>query len=289
MGREPLIATVMATASPINNSLCSLSQSGPLILTLIVLAPSLSGCDAGYKVNTSRNTVTWVTWDEGRGRREWPVAGADAKTFQVMPIPSNGATEFGRDKTHVYLGAERINGAAPDSFREFGPRAYRDDKSVFRPNGSTILQLPDSDPETYREFDWLWSRDAKRVFFENRGFVPRDIDSFEPLADGWGRDRVAVYYWNSEIPKADRATFEVIGEWSPFGKDRAHVFWRGWLIDGADPHSFAVLGVGHGHDHKTHFEFIPSEVPICGPDYPASDVLEIRRRSVEQIKEGKKP
>ena len=277
----------MGLASPMNTFLPGLSHSVPL--TLIVLTLTLSGCDTGYKVNTSRSTVTWVTWDEGHGRREWPVVGADAKTFQVMPIPSDGGPAFGRDKSHVYRGSEKIDGAAPDSFREFGRKVYRDDKSVFRSDGFKILQLTDSDPETYREFDWLWSRDSKRVFFENRGFVPRDIDLFEPLAGGWGRDSVAIYYTNSEIPKADRDTFEVIGEWSPFGKDRAQVFWRGWLIDGADPDSFEVLGVSQGHDHKTHFEFIPSYPPICGPDYPASDVLKILRRPIEQTKESKKP
>jgi hypothetical protein len=270
-----------------NTLLPDLSRSVPPIVLMMTLA--LSGCNTGYKVDTSRNTVTWVTWDEGNGTREWPVDGADAKTFQVMPIRSNsGRQEFGRDKAHVYRESKKIEGAIPDSFRELGPRTYRDDKSVFRWVDFAITQLPNSDPETWREIDMLWSRDSTRVFFEDRGFVPRDIDSFETLAGGWAQDRSAIYYANSEIPKADRDTFKVIGEWGPFGKDRAHVFWRGWLIDGAQPESFMVSSPKEGHDNETSFYFILRDRRVCGPVYPAREILEILQGPVDQtIGDGK--
>jgi hypothetical protein len=275
-------------------------------LTLIALALTLAGCDVGYKVDVRRNTVTWVTWDEGNGTRRWPVAGADARTFQVMPIPSkNGRQEFGRDKAHVYRESKRIEGADPVSFREFGPGLYRDDKSVFRSvflygknRGDEMVRLPEADPETYRAIDSEWSRDAKRVFyiewgFVPRGFVPRDIDSFEVLSGGWARDRVAIYFATSEIPRADRETFEpigtvVFGKVSPFGKDRSHVFWRGWLIAGADPLSFEVTREYEGHDRQTNFYLILRDHQVCGPVYPAREMLEILRGPVGQtIGDGK--
>lgn len=274
----------------------------------IALTLTLAGCDVGYKVDVRSNTVTWATWDEGNGRLEWPVVGADAKTFRVMPIRSNtGRQEFGRDNVHVYRESRKIEGADPDSFRKFGPRLYRDDKSVFRmvylrgtgrgpqkpgrPDASpfTFVQLPESDPETFRAIDSNWSRDAKRVFYIERGFVPRDIDSFEVLSGGWARDRVAIYFTTSEIPQADRDTFEVIDQFSPFGKDRAHVFWRGWLIDGANPMSFEVSKQYEGHDNTTNFYFILRDDTVCGPVYPPREMLEILKHPIDQNKRHAKP
>lgn len=245
---------------------------------LPLVAVPLTGCDVGYKIDTSRNSVIWVTWDEGNGRREWPVVGADAKTFQVMPIGKNASRQqFGRDKAHVYRESKRIEGADPNTFREFGPGTYRDDTSVFRWVRFQITQLPKSDPESFRKLDGGWSKDANRVFYENRGFVPRDIDLFEVLAGGWARDRVSIYYANREIAKAHRDTFKVLPRWRTFGRDRDHVFWQGWLVDGADPNLFVGNSPDEGRDHKTHFYFI------------FNDKLEIIRKPVAEAKAGEKP
>jgi hypothetical protein len=274
----------------------------------IALTIALSGCDVGYKVDTSRNTVTWATWNEGYGRCEWPVVGADAKTFRVMPIRSNtGRQEFGRDKAHVYRESRRIEGADPDSFREFGPRLYRDDKSVFRltylkgtgrdaetpgrPSASpyTIVQLPESDPDSFRQLDPTWSRDAKRVFFETRGFVPSDIDSFEILAGGWARDRVAVYYASKKVTRAHRESFEVLDTWHDFGRDSDHVFWKGWLVDIADPKTFVGVRPNKGHDHKTSFYCILKDEENYGPQYRDNEKLEVLTKPVEQATKEEQP
>lgn len=274
----------------------------------IALTLALSGCDVGYKVDTSRNTVTWATWDEGNGRCEWPVVGADAKTFRVMPIRSNtGRQEFGRDKAHVYRESRRIEGADPDSFREFRPRLYRDDKSVFRlvyligtgrdaqkpghPSASpyAIVQLPESDPDSFRQLDPTWSRDAKRVFFEIRGFVPSDIDSFEILAHIWAADRAAVYYGNRKITQARRDSFEVLDRWRDFGRDCDHVFWKGWLVDGADPKSFTGTGPNKGHDIETNFYFILKDEKNYGPEFRDNEKLEVLKTPVNAGQADKRP
>ena len=274
----------------------------------IALTLALSGCDVGYKVDTYRNTVTWATWNEGYGRCEWPVVGADAKTFRVMPIRSNtGRQEFGRDKAHVYRESRRIEGAEPDSFREFGPGLYRDDKSVFRlvylegtgrdaetpgrPSASpyAIVQLPESDPDSFRNLDSTWSRDAKRVFFETRGFVPSDIDSFEILAHNWAADRATVYYGNRKITQARRDSFEVLDRWRDFGRDCDHVFWMGWLIEGADPKTFVAERPNEGHDHKTSFYCILKDERHYGPQYRDNEKLEVLTKPVEPATKEEQP
>lgn len=276
--------------------------------TLILAGCDVGYKDVGYKVDLRRNTVTWATWNRGYGRCEWPVVGADAKSFRVIPIRSEtGRREFGRDNAHVYRESRRIEGADPNSFREFGPELYRDDNSVFRliylhgtgsdaqkpgcPSASAfaIVQLPESDPESFRQLDPTWSRDEKRVFFENRGFVPSDIDSFEILAGGWARDRVAVYYASKKVTHAHRESFEVLDTWHDFGRDSDHVFWKGWLVDGADPKTFVGVRPNKGHDHKTSFYCILKDERNYGPQYRDNEKLEVLTKPVEQATKEEQP
>ena len=201
----------------------------------------------------------------------------------------NGRQDFGRDKTHVYYGAKRIGGADPDSFRNFGDRSYRDDESVFLWVDYEITQIPESDPETFEVLNVVWSKDAKRVFFENRGFIPRDMASFELLEGLWARDRIAIYYGNREIPQAHRDTFEVLVPERSFGIDRDHVFWQGRLVDGADPKTFVGKSLNEGHDHKTNFYFILKDERNYGPEFRDKEQLEIIRRPVEEARASEKP
>ncbi len=251
---------------------------------------TLLGRDVGYKVDTARNTVTWVTWDAGNGRREWPVAGADAKSFQAMTLRlPNGRQDFGRDKTHVYYGAKRIEGADPNSFRNFGDRNYRDDGAVFIWVNYEITQVPESDPETFEVLNILWSKDANRVFFENRGFVPHDLASFELLEGIWARDRDAIYYGSREVTQAHRDTFEVLVSSRTFGRDRDHVFWQGRLVDGADPKTFVGVSLNEGHDHKTNFYFILKDERNYGPEFRDHEKLEVLTKPVEAATTDKRP
>ena len=135
----------------------------------------------------------------------------------------------------------------------------------------------------------VWSKDAKRVFFENRGFIPRDMASFELLEGLWARDRIAIYYGNREIPQAHRDTFEVLVPERSFGIDRDHVFWQGRLVDGADPKTFVGKSLNEGHDHKTNFYFILKDERNYGPEFRDKEQLEIIRRPVEEARASEKP
>lgn len=116
----------------------------------------------------------------------------------------NGGKQFGKDKNHVYLADTRIDLADPKTFRDFAT-GYRDDNSVFVWVDSAIKQLAGSDPDSFQRLDErFWSRDATRVFFQDQGFIPHDIASFELLDGFWAKDRVAHYYQDREVHDALR-------------------------------------------------------------------------------------
>jgi hypothetical protein len=151
------------------------------------------------------------------------------------------------------------------------------------------VQLPESDPDSFRQLDQVWSRDASRVFYSNRGIVPRDIDSFEILVGGWARDRVAVYYENREITQAHRDSFEVLDKWCDFGRDSDHVFWKGWRVESADPKTFVGVRPNEGHDHKTKFYCILKDERNYGPQFRDNEKLEVLTKPVEAATTEKRP
>jgi hypothetical protein len=194
----------------------------------------------------------FVTWDESSGRREFPVEGADAKTFEILDLHKR--MPFARDKNHVYQRTVCISGADPSSFRKFGTSSYRDDESVFLCVPSGLEQLPDSDPDS---FEWLkepdWSRDKSQVFWRNFGFIPRNMDSFELLEGDWAKDDLMFYHQNLEIPGVDRDTFVIDKKYWLFARDRAHVYWQGRIIRYCDPKLFVATSNFDGHDLKTKY------------------------------------
>lgn len=202
------------------------------------------GCRRGYEVDRRTNTVNWVTWDEGNGTRRFPVIGADAATFAPFAVPGCPRDDFGRDARKVFLGPRKIEWADPDSFRAFGPH-FRDDRSVFMWSGSHLVRVEDADPGSFERLaDGVW-RDAKRVFYGIRGFVPRDIGSFVLLAQpGWARDDRAFYWYGTEVRGADVSTFAIYDEDPTFAHDATTVFWRGWPARHLDPEKFRPLRPG---------------------------------------------
>ncbi len=181
----------------------------------------LTGCGRGYVVDKKANSVVYETWDEGRGKVILVLTNADAATFELLKF--QGPPGFARDKNQVYLFGITVSGAHPESFRRFEipgePHAkrganfyyYRDSKRVFiypYSLGGWITMLPNSDPESFRiitngslENRTGWSRDRTRVFLFDWGFVPRDIESFEPLDRGFSRDNQANYSGTNEISR----------------------------------------------------------------------------------------
>jgi hypothetical protein len=230
-----------------------------------------------YVVDKEKNEVFWETRDEGRGRVRTLVAGADAATFEVLNLPGP-IKDFARDKNRVYLAGMVVSGAHPESFtfRKLNVRGglrvpgggnyyYRDSERVFiypkhpEPLGrwycGFIKMLADSDPESFRVMGGGWSRDRNRVYLFEKGFTPRDIDSFERLERLWARDSKAYYWGTREVLGADRNTFHISEKRPCFASDCNHLFWHGWLIEGCDPHTFHITSGTAGYDNRFAYEF----------------------------------
>jgi len=234
-----------------------------------------TGCGRGYVVDKAKNEVVFETWDEGRGTVRAMVTNADAATFEVLKLP--GPKNFARDKNHVYLFGLLVPSGHPESFRRFDipgephmPRGanfyyYRDSERVFiypYSLGGFITMLPDSDPESFRVItNGLlrervgWSRDRTRVYDFDMGFVPRDINSFEPLVRVWSRDSKAYYWETHEVVEADRNTFHISEQQPWFASDSKHLFWQGCLIEGCDPQTFHITSATSGYDSRFTYQF----------------------------------
>jgi len=240
----------------------------------------MSGCGPSYKIDKKNNEVIRETWDEGRGSVRTVIAGADAATFEALKLP--GPEDFTRDKNHVYLHGILIPGAHPESFRRFNIPGevhvpggadfyyYRDSERVFfyplsLGAAGFIAMLPDSDPESFRTITDGWSRDRIRVYIFDKGFVPRDIDSFEPMERCWSRDSKSYYWGSREVVGADRSTFHISEQQPWFASDRNHLFWNGWMIDGCDPQTFHITSDSSGHDD--HFKYRFQELQEMNTDF----------------------
>jgi hypothetical protein len=117
--------------------------------------------------------------------------------------------------------------------------------------------LPDSDPASFRVItnELGWGRDRTRVYLYNEGFVPRDIDSFEPLVRLWSCDSKAYYWGAREVKGADRSTFHISDQQPWFASDSSHLFWCGWVVDGCDPRTFHITGMSSGYDNNFKYQF----------------------------------
>jgi DKNYY family len=210
----------------------SISRQIPAIFFALLVGCLLTGCGQRYVVDKKKQQVFWRE-DRGLGAPEerMLITNADAATFKVLHL--SGPPNFARDKNHVYLFGRLVAGAQPESFRRFAipgephhPNGanfyyYRDSQHVFLyafSLGGFITMLPDSDPASFKAITnglllnrTGWSRDRTRVYLFDWGFVPKDVDTIEPLTSGWARDSKA-YYWNThEVEGADRNTFQIIG------------------------------------------------------------------------------
>jgi hypothetical protein len=204
----------MLTMTPVAQRMKTSSTARPLFVFVLALFAMnlLSGCDQRYVVDKKKQQVFLrLSGSLGDPEKRMLITNADAATFEVFKLP--GPTGFARDKSRVYLYGLTVDGAHSESFRKLdihggikvpggGNYYYRDSEHVFVwpfSLGGFIHMLPDSDPEFFRVLTNGWSRDRTRVYLFEEGFVPRDIESFEPLDRDFSRDNKASYKGTNEI------------------------------------------------------------------------------------------
>lgn len=213
------------------------------------------GCGSQYTIDKKKNEVIRNTWNAGHGSLQKKIDGADASTFKMIKL--HNSKKFAKDKNHVHYEGEVIEDADPNTFVEFGIH-YRDAKSVYMYVDGRIKPLKNSNPDKFKVLNRTYSRDDKQVFIYEKGFIPRDLDSFEPLNDRlWARDKFAYYNGLNEVKGADRETFKIL-ELSYYARDKNYLYWQGCVVKECNVEKFVYENGVSGHDDKYSFRFYDS-------------------------------
>ncbi len=231
---------------------------------LAACALMIAGCGSGYQKAGDR--WVFVTIDEGRGRVEHPLEGADPATFEILV---QGV--YARDAKHVYREANSVAGADAPTFTVIEKGLWAKDRSHV---WVEYVLVPDADPASFRTLQFPYSRDASHVFcgsvtmpiadlshfevisgsrdtqtiysgdalaHDGLNFVP-GVDRDHPALIGAGRARDGKVHYFGPVPLAssDYASFKAFNDY--YAKDRTHVFYKYQLMSGADPETFKADG-----------------------------------------------
>jgi len=169
----------------------------PLLIALCSLI--ISGCTQGYVVHELE--VTYHGWNEGYGKFDYVVNGADVKSFKVIDdiyakdknqayaygahlIGSDSdsfgvfMTEIAYDKNRCYYGGEYIHANHPKDIRsEYiktnGTVIYR----IWRDDGTPYDQvIPNADVESFKVLSFGYSEDKNYVYFASYGVTQTKYD-----------------------------------------------------------------------------------------------------------------
>lgn len=148
--------------------------------------------------------------------RIWPIPSADPKSFQ--PLDDNYAR---------------------DGMRAWYMATYRDSQDYFTSRRLRLVPLFQADPASLRVLEQRYAADSGQVYYEGLEIRGADPATFEPLTEGFARDKTRGYHqFVYPVPLSHGPTFEVVGK--SYAKDREHVYFVSRRPDGA-PHAERVL------------------------------------------------
>lgn len=255
----------------INNSQGGMSQNdrGKTFDKLVALGAD--GATMQYVPDSSEyvrdaRTVYWIfpQWEPGAQRK---VEGADPDSFAVL---SGSGRMIARDRAHVYITGDPIEGADPKTFAGVGHSAYyHDSQSVFyKEEVNTrsdyryrLRVIPGADPKTIRPLtDDVRYRSSQAgitividdsfIYLRGEPVPGLDAKTFQLVAGGpYFSDRYATYFFNGEkgasiIPLAPTSTIRIFTNDSVGGGYVAignKMFMGTTTIDSADPSSFKIF------------------------------------------------
>jgi hypothetical protein len=200
-----------------------LQRIGALLILL------LAGCtQTGYQQRDG--VVSFITWDEGYGRREHPIAGVEVSSFEVLRKQG-----YAKDRSHVWYRWTRIDGADPASFTALSDIYAKDRQHVFYEN----KVVPGADPSSVTIFGVQWARDRSDIYLQDEPIEACDPPTFVLLEHDWQRDSRCVYNRRRKLANADPASFAVLNFW--YGKDARQVYYNNARpVAGADPNTFVI-------------------------------------------------
>jgi hypothetical protein len=167
--------------------------------------------------------------------RIWPIPSADPGTFQAL------------DENY-----------ARDADRAWYLAAYRDSQDYFTTRRLRLTSLEGVDTATLHVLEQRYAADAKQVYYEGAAVEGADPASFEPLTEGFARDKNRGYQaFRRPVPFSHGPSFEPVSK--SYAKDRERVFYvsrtsdgepQQAVVPGADPTTFKAFTYDYATDAR---------------------------------------
>lgn len=167
------------------------------------------------------------------------VEGADPRTFTAIH------QRWGKDKKHVYVDGKPVPGADPRSIAVIDPERHfvKDKNAIYDPYRGRII--PTADPASFKltgpygkDKQQVWLMEGKATFTLLPGVKSKNFKLLAP--PHYATDGRLVVYMDTVIEGADAGSFKADADWPEYSRDKAHVYYKGKSIPGADPATFAV-------------------------------------------------
>lgn len=257
----PMIAfgSIFIFDAPIHNQYDGIARYG-IVLTIWAYPILLFVLfRLGFKLSERSNTLIWfyvMPWVpfllvvgffilESSELSQYKPDNYDSRTFLRID------KSYSKDKNHVYLNNEVIEGALPESFIVVGEGYSKDALHVFYEHelvsGADPASFVVSEEPKEDHFFIVLAHDNKDYYHRSTPLQVADYDSFKSVKDGWFIDQKQVYYEgylarerNSErMPIADYGSFRVLNE--RYACDNRCVYYTDTIVVGADPSTIRVI------------------------------------------------
>jgi len=187
---------------------------------------------------------------------------ADRETFQLQE--NNLAT----DKNYVWSNSKIIEGSSGGSFKKLDKQFAVDDAFVYRGGN----KVEGSDGKTFEILNKIYCKDKNNVYIlkctYSDDFGMNRSCSFNILKDakpftfeafgGYGRDKYSVFYLGEKMSDTDSMSFKTdkFGDnYSDWGVDNKHVYFRGNIVKEADAKTFVIDSETRGRDKNNKFYY----------------------------------
>ncbi|UHS56081.1 DKNYY domain-containing protein [Agrobacterium vaccinii] len=118
-------------------------------------------------------------------------------------------------------GAEQI---ADDWYRTSNAVFFKETLTTMRTSQEVFNLVRGADPASFEPLDAFHARDAKNVFCRSRRIDGVDRETFLPIEGLFGKDKAGVYFNGYLVEHADPAKFQVLRSVVPLAKDNKRVY-----------------------------------------------------------------
>ena len=208
------------------------------ILAAVLLAAS---CSSHGKYESNGEVVRYTYWTFSFGQRYDTLPGADPVTFKSVN------DWLGRDAQRVYFQDKLVVGADPATIEAKNYPLFRDKNDYYYQTAP--MQVADmSTFKILKRFeDDFWAKDSQCAYFDTLHIAGVDLPTFKVKSITHAIDKNHVYRFGKILPLADPSTY--VEDWKGYySRDKAHIWYMGDLVEGADYETFTVDDDSNAHD-----------------------------------------